>query len=134
MDGCSRGEDGLILCRKPPASAPHGYIDMGEAHGDPQYRQYRAADDPVLRRLVAGLSAERHVVRRACFVALSERGAEAGPALKAAQNRTTSALLRRQIEQLSDLPTARRLPNERRLDRADWVLERLPPELGLAAD
>jgi DNA polymerase I-like protein with 3'-5' exonuclease and polymerase domains len=50
IDGCSRGEDGSILCRRPPDATPHGYIDLGECRGDPQYRVYRAADDPVLRQ------------------------------------------------------------------------------------
>lgn len=81
------------------------------------------ADDPELRRLIAGLTAERHVVRRACFDELAARGAEAGPALRSAAERTTSPLARRQLEALADLPTAARPPNDRRLDRADWALQ-----------
>jgi hypothetical protein len=49
-EGCSRGEDGLILCRRPPGTTPDGFIDLGEARGDPQYRAYRAVDDQLLRK------------------------------------------------------------------------------------
>src|SRR5262249_8644942 len=82
-------------------------------------------DDPTLRRLISGLGAERHVVRLTCSAALAGRGAEASAALKAAQKWAKSPLLRRQLEYVLDLPGVARLPEEARLDRADWVLERI---------
>jgi hypothetical protein len=90
-------------------------------------------DDPALRRLIRGLNAERHVIRRACSAALAERGGEAAAALKAALKKASASVQRRQLEALLDLPGAARLPNDLRLERADWVLERIDTAAAAAA-
>jgi WD40 repeat protein len=82
------------------------------------------ADDPVIRGLIADLSAERHVVRRDAFAELAARGAEAVPALKAALKQAKEAKARRKIEELLAAPTAARR-NDLQLARAEWVLDRI---------
>jgi hypothetical protein len=44
-DGCKRGEDGLILCRKETGQA-EGFVFLGQSKADPQWAEYRLADDP----------------------------------------------------------------------------------------
>jgi hypothetical protein len=47
-DGCSRGADGLLFCRR--KSGPiDGYGYMGQSKGDEQFALYRRADDSVLQ-------------------------------------------------------------------------------------
>ncbi len=45
---CSRGEDGFILCGRPPDLPPSGFIFLGRARGDEQFGQYRRSDDPII--------------------------------------------------------------------------------------
>jgi hypothetical protein len=52
---CSRGEDGLIMCGRPPDLVPPGYIYLGRAKGDGQFALYRREGDPHL-----GPSQDRH--------------------------------------------------------------------------
>src|SRR6516225_3510635 len=53
---CSRGEDGLLVCGRPPGEVP-GFRYLGPCKGDPQFGLYRR-DDPLARpceRQVANL-------------------------------------------------------------------------------
>jgi WD40 repeat protein len=84
-----------------------------------------AADDATMRKLIDGLSADRHVARRDAFTALAARGSEAVPALKAALKRTKDAKVRRRIEELLASPAASRPPSGPRLARTEWVLDRI---------
>jgi hypothetical protein len=45
---CSRGNDGLILCGRPPGPVA-GFRFLGHARGDPQFGLYRADEDPESR-------------------------------------------------------------------------------------
>jgi hypothetical protein len=47
-DGCSRGADGLLMCRRREGAQP-GFVHLGAADGDPQWHLYRREDDSVLR-------------------------------------------------------------------------------------
>jgi hypothetical protein len=47
VDGCTRGDDGLIFCRKSSGDA-FGFVRLGESTRDPQYHLYRREGDPVL--------------------------------------------------------------------------------------
>ncbi len=38
------------MCGRPPETCPVGYVDLGEAKGDPQFHLYRRDDDPLLVR------------------------------------------------------------------------------------
>jgi hypothetical protein len=46
---CSRGDDGVIMCGRPPEVAPFGFVDLGPAEKDSQFRLYRRTDDPVVQ-------------------------------------------------------------------------------------
>src|SRR5262249_5562083 len=46
-DGCSRGEDGLLFCRKWAGEHP-GFVYLGQAKGDPQWGMYRVEGEPRL--------------------------------------------------------------------------------------
>src|SRR5260370_19976151 len=52
VDGCSIGEDGLILCgrREGPQT---GFVWLGKAKGDSQWNQYRRDGDPLLEENTA---------------------------------------------------------------------------------
>ena len=43
-DGCSYGEDGLLLCRRRKGAQP-GFVCLGEAKKNPEWTQYRREDD-----------------------------------------------------------------------------------------
>jgi AAA domain len=47
-DACSRGKDGLLMCRRREGPQP-GFVHLGQAKGDPQWHLYRREDDPELR-------------------------------------------------------------------------------------
>jgi len=79
-DGCSRGHDGYILCRRPPDKTPHGFIDLGKARGDPQYRGYRAADDPLVRDRQEERDRQYQAQRRRCSTTGAAHNAENGMA------------------------------------------------------
>jgi len=47
IDGCSMGDDGLILCRRREGEQA-GFVCLGKAKGDPQWTMYRREGDPLL--------------------------------------------------------------------------------------
>jgi WD40 repeat protein len=84
-----------------------------------------AADDAILKRLVADLDNERYVVRRAALAELARRGGEAEPALRAAVKRTDSPQVKQQLENLLAAPAIKVFPDPLRRSRAAQVLERI---------
>jgi hypothetical protein len=48
-DGCTYAEDGFLFCRK-KSGEQAGFIYLGTAKGDPQYRLYRRLGDPLLEQ------------------------------------------------------------------------------------
>jgi hypothetical protein len=49
---CSRGEDGLLLCGRPPSLEQlPGFRFIGRASNDPQFALYRRDDDPMLYQI-----------------------------------------------------------------------------------
>jgi len=47
VDGCAAGADGFLLCRRRKGEQP-GFVFLGQAAGEPQWAQYRRADDTTL--------------------------------------------------------------------------------------
>src|SRR5260370_29135306 len=50
VEGCSIGDDGLILCRHREGTQA-GFVCLGKAKGDSQWVQYRRENDPLLEKI-----------------------------------------------------------------------------------
>ena len=87
---CSRGEDGLLVCGRPPGEVP-GFRYLGPCKGDPQFGLYRR-DDPLAR------PCERQVAN------LPPQGAADLPKRAAAAATTLTAELRAELARALGLP------------------------------
>jgi hypothetical protein len=100
-DGCSRGDKGLLLCRRKRGEIP-GFVYMEQAKRDEQFAQYRRADDPILQPAVRP---GRQLAPRPAPAPAPANGTDTAPArdLTADAKRDAKALTPKLRSELADL-------------------------------